>query len=128
MSRLDRPLVRNPSLFIAIPFFFARAAGRSAVPGKRATVISTFPRFSQLTADFREPCGAIRPPLKQGPSRGGSLRVSTQAMNRWDRTRQDGPLTIRTEQAGDVLVVRVSGELGRSTAKTFEFELRLAIS
>ena len=49
-------------------------------------------------------------------------------MNRWDRTRQDGPLTIRTEQAGDVLVVRVSGELGRSTAKTFEFELRLAIS
>jgi len=49
-------------------------------------------------------------------------------MDHWDRTRQDGPLTIRTEQAGDALVVRVFGELGRSTAETFEFELRLAIS
>ena len=49
-------------------------------------------------------------------------------MDHWDRTRQDGPLTIRTEQAGDVLVVRVFGELGRSTAETFEFELRMAIS
>jgi anti-anti-sigma factor len=49
-------------------------------------------------------------------------------MDHWDRTRQDGPLTIRMEQAGDVLVVRVFGELGRSTAETFEFELRVAIS
>ena len=49
-------------------------------------------------------------------------------MDHWDRTRRDGPLTIRTEQAGDLLVVRVFGELGRSTAETFEFELRLAIS
>jgi anti-anti-sigma factor len=32
------------------------------------------------------------------------------------------------EQAGDVLVVRVMGELSRSTAETFEAELRLAIS
>jgi anti-anti-sigma factor len=46
----------------------------------------------------------------------------------WNRTRQDGPLTIRMEQAGDVLTVHVIGELGRSTAETFEAELRLAIS
>src|SRR5436190_15030101 len=78
--------------------------------------------------DFLEPCGAIRPHLKQGPSRKGNPPVPTEAMDHWDRTRQDGPLTIRTEQAGDALVVRVFGELGRSTAETFEFELRLAIS
>jgi anti-anti-sigma factor len=32
------------------------------------------------------------------------------------------------EQAGDTLTVRVIGELSRSTAETFEAELRLAIS
>ena len=49
-------------------------------------------------------------------------------MDHWDRTRQDGPLTIRMEQAGDVLTVRAIGDLSRSTAETFEAELRLAIS
>ena len=49
-------------------------------------------------------------------------------MDHWNRSRQDGPLTIRMEQAGDMLTVHVIGELGRSTAKTFEAELRLAIS
>jgi anti-anti-sigma factor len=66
-------------------------------------------------------------PLSKGRVGEGAFGL-LQAMNQWDRTRQDGPLTIRTEQAGDVLVVRVFGELGRSTAETFEFELRLAIS
>ena len=50
------------------------------------------------------------------------------AMDHWDRTRQDGPLTVRMEQAGDTLTVRAIGELSRSTAETFEAELRLAIS
>jgi anti-anti-sigma factor len=49
-------------------------------------------------------------------------------MDHWNRARQDGPLTIRMEQAGDVLTARAIGELGRSTAETFEAELRLAIS
>ena len=49
-------------------------------------------------------------------------------MEHWDRTRRDGPLTIRMEQAGDLLTVHVIGELGLSTAKTFEAQLRLAIS
>ncbi|OLE36224.1 MAG: hypothetical protein AUG48_08130 [Actinobacteria bacterium 13_1_20CM_3_68_9] len=49
-------------------------------------------------------------------------------MGHWDRTRQDGPLIIRMEQAGEVLVVRAIGELSGSTAETFEAELRLAIS
>ena len=49
-------------------------------------------------------------------------------MDHWNRSRQDGPLTIRMEQAGDMLTVHVIGELGRSTAKTFEAESRLAIS
>jgi anti-anti-sigma factor len=49
-------------------------------------------------------------------------------MDHWNRSRQDGPLTIRMEQAGDMLTVHAIGELGRSTAKTFEAELRLAIS
>ena len=49
-------------------------------------------------------------------------------MDHWNRTRQEGPLTIQMEQAGDVLTVRPVGELGRSTAETFEAELRLAIS
>ena len=49
-------------------------------------------------------------------------------MDHWDRTRQDGPLTVRMEQVGDTLIVRATGELSRSTAKTFEAELRLAIS
>jgi anti-anti-sigma factor len=50
------------------------------------------------------------------------------AMGRRDRTREDGPLTVQMEQAGDTLVVRATGELIRSTAKTFEAELRVAIS
>ena len=37
-------------------------------------------------------------------------------------------VTIRMEQAGDLLTVHVIGELGLSTAKTFEAQLRLAIS
>jgi anti-anti-sigma factor len=49
-------------------------------------------------------------------------------MEHWDRTRQDGPLTIRMEQVGELLTVRAIGELGRSTGETFEAELRLAIS
>ena len=49
-------------------------------------------------------------------------------MEHWDRTRQDGPLTIRMEQVGELLTVRAIGELTRSTAETFEAELRLAIS
>ena len=106
----------------------ARAVCRSAVPWKRATVISTFPRFSQLTADFRKPCGADpSAPRARAESERESLGL-LQAMDHWDRTRQDGPLTIRMEQAGDLLTVHVIGELGRSTAKTFEAELRLAIS
>ncbi len=49
-------------------------------------------------------------------------------MRHWDRTRQDGPLTILVEHAGDALMVRATGELNRSTAETFEAELRLVIS
>jgi anti-anti-sigma factor len=49
-------------------------------------------------------------------------------MDRWNRARRDGPLTIRMEQADDLLTVRAIGELDRSNAETFEAELRLAIS
>jgi anti-anti-sigma factor len=49
-------------------------------------------------------------------------------MAHWERTRQDGPLTVRMEQAGDTLMVRAIGELSRPTAETFEAELRMAIS
>ena len=49
-------------------------------------------------------------------------------MARWDRTRQDGPLTVQMEEAGDRLMVRAIGELSRPTAETFEKELRMAIS
>jgi anti-anti-sigma factor len=49
-------------------------------------------------------------------------------MRHWDRTRQDGPLTVQVEHAGDALTVRAVGELSRSTAETFEAELRLVIS
>jgi anti-anti-sigma factor len=49
-------------------------------------------------------------------------------MRHWDRTRQDGPLTVKVEHAGDALMVRATGELNRSTAETFEAELRLVIS
>jgi anti-anti-sigma factor len=49
-------------------------------------------------------------------------------MRHWDRTRQDGPLTVKVEHAGDALTVRATGELNRSTAETFEAELRLVIS
>ncbi len=51
-----------------------------------------------------------------------------QVMGRWDRTRQDGPLIVQMEQAGDTLFVRASGELSRPTTEMFEAELRLAIS
>ncbi len=50
------------------------------------------------------------------------------AMGNWDRTRKDGPLTVQVEQAGDALMVSAIGELSRSTAETFEAELRLVIS
>jgi anti-sigma B factor antagonist len=43
-------------------------------------------------------------------------------------TRQDGPLTVHVEQAGDALMVRANGELSRSTAEKFEAQLRLVIS
>jgi len=49
-------------------------------------------------------------------------------MGNWDRTRKDGPLTVQVEQAGDALMVSAIGELSRSTAETFEAELRLVIS
>jgi anti-sigma B factor antagonist len=49
-------------------------------------------------------------------------------MRHWDRTRQDGPLTVQVEHTGDALTVRAIGELTRSTAETFEAELRLVIS
>ena len=49
-------------------------------------------------------------------------------MRHWDRTREDGPLTLQVEHAGDALTVRAIGELSRSTAETFEAELRLVIS
>ena len=91
-------------------------------------MIPILPGFRNLRPTSESPVALSVRPLEQGPSRKGSLRVPTQAMDHWDRTRQDGPLTIRMEQAGDVLVVRVFGELGRSTAETFEFELRVAIS
>jgi anti-anti-sigma factor len=48
-------------------------------------------------------------------------------MSHWDRTREAGPLTVRVEQAGDALMVRASGDLIRSTAPTFEAELRMVI-
>jgi anti-sigma B factor antagonist len=38
-------------------------------------------------------------------------------------TRKDGPLAVDLEHAGDVLMVRASGELSRSTAERFEVEL-----
>ncbi len=50
------------------------------------------------------------------------------AMSNWYRTRKDGPLTVQVEQAGDALMVSAIGELSRSTAETFEAELRLVIS
>jgi anti-sigma B factor antagonist len=42
-------------------------------------------------------------------------------------TREDRPLTVQVQQAGDVLIVRAIGELSRSTAETFEAKLRLVI-
>ena len=48
-------------------------------------------------------------------------------MRHWDRTRQDGPLTVQVEHAGDALTVRAVGELSRSTAETFEAETLLQI-
>jgi anti-sigma B factor antagonist len=44
-----------------------------------------------------------------------------------DTTRNDGALTVQVERAGDALMLRASGELGRSTAERFEAELRQAI-
>jgi anti-sigma B factor antagonist len=44
-----------------------------------------------------------------------------------DTTRNDGPLTVQVERAGDALMLRASGELSRSTAESFEAELRQAI-
>jgi anti-anti-sigma factor len=49
-------------------------------------------------------------------------------MSHWDRTREAGPLTVQVEQADDALTVRAIGDLTRSTAETFEAELRLVIS
>ena len=49
-------------------------------------------------------------------------------MGHWDRTRQDGPLTVKMEQHDDTLIVRAIGELSRPTAEIFEAELRMAIS
>ena len=49
-------------------------------------------------------------------------------MGHWDRTRQDGPLTVKMEQDDDTLIVRAIGELSRPTAEIFEAELRMAIS
>ena len=49
-------------------------------------------------------------------------------MRHWDRTREDGPLIVQVEQAGDALMVSAIGELTRSTAESFEAELRLVIS
>ena len=46
-----------------------------------------------------------------------------QGMGNPDTTRKDVPLTVDLEQAGDVLMVRASGELSRSTAERFEVEL-----
>jgi anti-sigma B factor antagonist len=43
-------------------------------------------------------------------------------------TREGGPLTVQVEQAGDALMVRVIGRLSRSTAETFETELRRVIN
>jgi anti-sigma B factor antagonist len=43
-------------------------------------------------------------------------------------THEDGPLTVQVEHAGDALIFRAIGELSRSTAETFEAELRLVIS
>jgi anti-sigma B factor antagonist len=40
---------------------------------------------------------------------------------------ENPPLIVQVEQAGDALMVRAVGELSRSTAGTFEAELRLAI-
>ena len=48
-------------------------------------------------------------------------------MGHWDRTREAGPLTVQVEQAGDALMVRATGDLIRSTAPTFEAELRMVI-
>jgi anti-anti-sigma factor len=48
-------------------------------------------------------------------------------MGHWDRTREAGPLTVQVEQAGDALMVRATGDLIRSTAPTFEAELRMII-
>ena len=49
-------------------------------------------------------------------------------MGHWDRTRQDGPLTVKIGQHDDTLIVRAIGELSRPTAEIFEAELRMAIS
>jgi anti-sigma B factor antagonist len=48
-------------------------------------------------------------------------------MGNSDTTFNDGSLTVHVEQAGDALMLRASGELSRSTAESFEAELRQAI-
>ena len=44
-----------------------------------------------------------------------------------DRVREDGSLTVRTEEDGDALLVRATGEVDVSTSGTLESELRRAI-
>ena len=58
-------------------------------------------------------CGKAPPPARNVGSTNG--------------TRENGPLTVLVEQAGDALIVRAIGELSRSTAETFEAKLRLVI-
>jgi anti-sigma B factor antagonist len=48
-------------------------------------------------------------------------------MGNRETTRNDGPLILRVEQAGNALMVRASGELSRSTVERFEAELRQGI-
>jgi anti-sigma B factor antagonist len=58
----------------------------------------------------------------------GKAPPAAQNVGPTNGTRQDGPLTVHVEKAGDALMVRAIGELSRSTAKTFEAALRPVFS
>ena len=60
----------------------------------------------------------------------GKAPPTTQNVGPANGTREDGSLTVQVEQAGDALIVRVVGELSRSTAETFDAscDWRLAVT
>jgi anti-anti-sigma factor len=57
----------------------------------------------------------------------GKAPPAAQNVGPTNGTREDRPLTVQVERAGDALIVRAIGELSCSTAETFEAGLRLVI-